>query len=69
MEKHCQNALHLAQFLGQQSWINTVHYLGLPSHKHHCIAKKQQQGFGALVSFDVGSQEKAFQIRLMKSYH
>jgi O-succinylhomoserine sulfhydrylase len=62
MEKHCSNALALAQYLEQQPWVTRVYYLGLPSHKHHTIAKQQQNGFGALVSFDVGSKEQAFKV-------
>lgn len=62
MDKHCSNALTLAQFLQEQSWVEQVHYLGLDTHKHHGIAKIQQNDFGALVSFDVGSKAKAFEV-------
>lgn len=62
MDKHCSNALKLAEFLQEQTWVKQVHYLGLSSHKHHEIAKLQQKNFGALISFDVGSKAKAFKV-------
>lgn len=62
MDKHCSNALKLAEFLQEQTWVKQVHYLGLSSHKHHEIAKLQQKNFGALISFDVGSKAKAFEV-------
>jgi O-succinylhomoserine sulfhydrylase len=53
MRAHCQNALELAQWLEQQDGIEKVHYAGLESHPQHELAKRQQKGFGAVVSFEV----------------
>ena len=39
-----------------------MYYPGLPSHPNHDVAKKQMRGFGGMVSFDVGSAEKAEQV-------
>ena len=51
MERHCQNALQLAQWLEKQPQVAKVYYPGLPSHPHHALAKQQmQQGFGGMIS-------------------
>jgi O-succinylhomoserine sulfhydrylase len=62
MDRHCENGLKLAKHLENQTWVKKVYYLGLESHKHHALAKSQQDGFGGIVSFDVGSREKAFEV-------
>lgn len=52
MQRHCDNALNVAQFLEQHNQVETVFYPGLPSHPQHHVAKKQMQnGFGGMVSF------------------
>ena len=53
MEKHCQNALELAQFLETLPAIAYVKYPSLPSHPQHELAKKQMSLGGALVSFEL----------------
>ncbi len=63
MEKHCQNALGVAQWLEQQAMVDKVYYTGLSSHPQHELAKKQQTGFGGIVSFDVkGGQVNAWKV-------
>ncbi|SMN16484.1 O-acetylhomoserine sulfhydrylase / O-succinylhomoserine sulfhydrylase [uncultured Candidatus Thioglobus sp.] len=63
MKAHSDNAMKLATWLEQQQNIEKVHYLGLPSHPHHQLAKVQQSGFGGIVSFEVrGGQQEAFKI-------
>ncbi len=53
MRAHCASALELAQWLEQQDGIERVYYAGLESHPQHALAKRQQKGFGAVVSFEV----------------
>jgi len=53
MQAHCERALVLAQWLEAQAAIARVYYPGLESHPQHELAKRQQQGFGGIVSFDV----------------
>ena len=43
----------LAEWLEQQPQVEKVYYAGLPSHPQHELAKRQQKGFGAVVSFEV----------------
>jgi cystathionine beta-lyase/cystathionine gamma-synthase len=59
MERHNSNGIAIANFLASHSKVTHVNYPGLPSHPQHELAKRQQRGFGAMMSFDVGSQEAA----------
>ncbi len=62
MRAHCDNALELARWLEQQPLVETVYYAGLPNHPQHELAKKQQSGFGGVLSFRVkGAREQAWQ--------
>ncbi len=63
MEAHCKSATKLAIWLSDQSFVKKVHYIGLDSHPHHNVAKKQQTGFGGIVSFEVnGGRKEAFRL-------
>ncbi len=53
MQAHCATAQQLAEWLEQQPQVEKVYYAGLPSHSQHELAKRQQKGFGAVVSFEV----------------
>jgi O-succinylhomoserine sulfhydrylase len=53
MERHCQNALALAEFLEQQPEVNWVKYPFLPSHPQHELAKKQMRSGGGLLTFEL----------------
>ena len=59
MQAHCASAQALAQWLEQQSGVSRVYYAGLPSHPQHELAKRQQTGFGAVVSFEVAGGKEA----------
>jgi O-succinylhomoserine sulfhydrylase len=59
MRAHCDNALALAQWLDQQPGIEKVFYCGLPDHPQHALAKKQQCGFGGVLSFCVSGDKAA----------
>jgi cystathionine beta-lyase/cystathionine gamma-synthase len=50
MQRHCENALHIAQWLESRADIARVYYPGLPSHPQHELARRQMQGFGGMVS-------------------
>lgn len=63
MQAHCQQALELAQWLTQQPEIERVYYPGLVTHPQHELAKKQQTGFGGVVSFVIkGGQTAAWRL-------
>lgn len=59
MEQHNRNGMAVARFLESHPKVRRVLYPGLPSHPQHEIAKKQQSGFGAMISFDLGDLESA----------
>ncbi len=59
MQQHDKNGMQIAQFLAGHSKVQRVHYPGLTSHPQHEIAKRQQRGFGAMISFDLGSLDAA----------
>lgn len=47
----CRNAHAIALFLESHEAVTKVLYPGLPSHPQHEIAKRQQHGFGAMMTF------------------
>jgi cystathionine gamma-lyase len=53
MERHCANALALAQWLEAQPQVARVHYPGLESHPQHALARRQMHGFGGMISLDL----------------
>jgi cystathionine beta-lyase/cystathionine gamma-synthase len=59
MRQHEENARVLAAFLAGQKSIRRVNYPGLPEHPHHELAKRQARGFGAIISFDLETVERA----------
>jgi cystathionine beta-lyase/cystathionine gamma-synthase len=59
MEQHDRSGRAVAAFLEEHPKINKIYYPGSPSHRQHELAKRQQKGFGGMVSFDVGSLANA----------
>ena len=59
MERHNANAMVLAEYLASHPKVTLVHYPGLPSHPQHALARTQMRGFGGLISFALGSLERA----------
>ncbi len=53
MHLHEQNAGGVARFLAGHPAVKHVYYPGLKTHPHHEIARRQQSGFGGMVSFDI----------------
>jgi cystathionine gamma-synthase len=53
LKVHGENALKIAHALNDHSAVKKVHFPGLPSHPQHELAKRQQSGFGAMVSFEL----------------
>ena len=53
MEKHEKNAAAIVELISTHPKINKIYYPGLPSHPSHAIAKKQQNGFGGMLSFEI----------------
>jgi len=65
MARHDSNAMEVASFLNSHRKVKKVNYPGLVSHPQHWLAQKQMRGFGGMISFDLGSLDKAK--KLLKS--
>jgi cystathionine gamma-lyase/cystathionine beta-lyase/cystathionine gamma-lyase/homocysteine desulfhydrase len=59
MEAHDRNGRTVANFLAEHPKVQKVYYPGLVSHPQHELAKRQQTGFGGMVSFETGSLDNA----------
>ena len=53
MERHCSNAMQVAEYLLNHTAVEKVNYCGLASHPDYTIAKKQMKHAGALMSFEL----------------
>jgi cystathionine beta-lyase/cystathionine gamma-synthase len=59
MEAHNANGMAVANFLANKKEVKRIYYPGLPNHPGHELAKKQMSGFGGMISFDLGSLDRA----------
>ena len=59
MKRHDENGRHIAQWLSENPRVTRVYYPGLRDHPQHELACSQMQGFGGMISFDMGSYEAA----------
>ena len=59
MKRHDESGRRLAQWLVENPRVRRVYYPGLPDHPQHELACKQMQGFGGMISFDMGSFDAA----------
>lgn len=57
MRSHLENAAAVANLLASHPAVSAVHYPGLPEHPGHALAARQQDGFGAMVSFELDGGE------------
>ncbi len=63
MRAHEVNARTVAQFLDTRPEVARVYYPGLSSHPQHALAREQQSGYGAIVSFELrGGQQAAWRL-------
>jgi O-acetylhomoserine (thiol)-lyase len=63
MERHCSNALRLAQFLDKHPKVNWVNYPGLPDSPFFEVANRQFKGrFGGLLTFGLADKAGAFKV-------
>ncbi len=63
MQAHCRQAGQVAEWLASQRQIRRVYYPGLACHPQHELAKKQQNGFGGVLSFEIrGGQRAAWEL-------
>ena len=63
MQRHCENARVIAEFLRELSVVENVYYPGLPGHRNHAVAAAQMKDFGGMISFTIkGGKEAAFKV-------
>ena len=53
MERHCANAMEVANFLEKNKAVGKVNYVGLESHPDHTVAMKQMRRPGGMLSFEL----------------
>jgi cystathionine beta-lyase/cystathionine gamma-synthase len=70
MEQHDANGRVVAEYLARKLGSEKVFYPGLETHPQYELAKRQQRGFGSMISFELGSLEaaNAFAVRLKLCY-
>lgn len=59
MKAHEANGRALATYLANHPKVQKVYYPGLPEHPQHELAKRQMNGFGSMISFELGSYDNA----------
>ncbi len=62
MERTNENTMRIAEYLAAHPHVTHTIYPGLPSHPHHALATRQMKGYGGLISFDVGSLDRAREV-------
>ncbi|GAA5195223.1 cystathionine gamma-synthase [Rugosimonospora acidiphila] len=62
MERHCDNAERVAEYLSRHPRVTSVLYPGLPEHPGHETATKQMRRFGGMVSFRVADERAAIAV-------
>lgn len=63
MDRHCDNAEKVVDFLVGDDRVEHVYYPGLESHPGHAVAARQMDRFGGMVAFRVkGGEERALQV-------
>ena len=69
MQRHCENAHKVANFLNNHEMVEKVYWPGLDSHKNHDVAKKQMSGFGGMLSFRIKDFNKDQTIKFLEKLH
>ena len=69
MQRHCENAQKVANFLNNHEMVEKVYWPGLDSHKNHDVAKKQMSGFGGMLSFRIKDFNKEQTIKFLEKLH
>jgi cystathionine beta-lyase/cystathionine gamma-synthase len=67
VERHNHNAEKVASFLSKHKRVSRVFYPGLPNHSQHALAKRQMQGFGGMVCFEIKGGLKSA-VKVMDSF-
>ena len=66
MQRHCENAKMIAEFLNEHPKVEKVYWPGLKNHKNHSIAKSQMNDFGGMISFTSKNNDYDETIRILE---
>ena len=69
MQRHCENAHKVANFLNNHEMVEKVYWPGLDSHINHDVAKKQMSGFGGMLSFRIKDFNKKQTVKFLEKLH
>jgi cystathionine beta-lyase len=69
VQRSCENAAQIAEFLTTQPKIANVYYPGFESHPNHDIAKRQMRHFGGMVSFDFKNDTLETASKILENTH
>lgn len=69
MERHCQNALAIVDFLKGHPAVDKIYFPGLVSHPGHEVAKRQMRGFGGMISFTLKNNTVDAAVKVLSSTH
>ncbi|WP_258150472.1 MULTISPECIES: cystathionine gamma-synthase [Nonlabens] len=69
MQRHCENAAQIANFLQSHSKVDKVYWPGLKSHPNHEIASSQMRDFGGMISFSTKNDTKESALSILENLH
>lgn len=67
VQRSCDNARKIAEYLVQKDVVNKVYYPGLANHPNHHIAQKQMNDFGGMLSFDLKDDDMQKALYIMSN--
>jgi len=67
VQRSCENAKKVAEYLDNHKKVSKVYYPGLKSHPNHKLAKKQMSNFGGMISFDLKKNTFTTAKKILKS--
>lgn len=69
VQRACENAMAIAEYLAKHPKVSKVYYPGFKTHPNHEIAKKQMKMFGGMVSFDLTNNTLEAADQVLSSTH
>ncbi|MAU54979.1 MAG: cystathionine gamma-synthase [Flavobacteriales bacterium] len=67
MQRHCENAKKIANYLNSHPEIESVYWPGFEEHPNHNIAKKQMNDYGAMISFTTKGNSMSKSLKIVES--
>ena len=67
MQRHCENAKKIANYLNSHPEIESVYWPGFEKHPNHNIAKKQMNDYGAMISFTTKGNSMSKSLKIVES--